>query len=55
MKHDAVRRWISTVVVWLCGLSVLVALVPLAFIGRGAVDSCIALRTARAASATWGR
>ena len=32
MKHDAVRRWISTVVVWLCGLSVLVALVPLAFI-----------------------
>ena len=32
MKHDAVRRWISTIVVWLCGLSVLVALVPLAFI-----------------------
>ena len=32
MKTDAVRRWISTIVVWLCGLSVLIALVPLVFI-----------------------
>jgi phosphate transport system permease protein len=32
VNHDAIRRWKSTIVVWLCGLSVLVALVPLAFI-----------------------
>ena len=32
MTHDTIRRWISTIVVWLCGLSVLVALVPLGFI-----------------------
>jgi len=32
VKRDVVRRWISTIVVWLCGLSVVVALVPLAFI-----------------------
>jgi phosphate transport system permease protein len=32
MTHDVVRRWKSTIVVWLCGLSVIVALVPLAFI-----------------------
>lgn len=32
MKHDMVRRWISTIVVWLCALSVVVALIPLAFV-----------------------
>jgi phosphate transport system permease protein len=32
MTHDTYRRWLSTVVVWLCGLSVAVALVPLAFV-----------------------
>jgi phosphate transport system permease protein len=32
MTHDAIRRWKSTIVVWLCGLSVIVALIPLAFI-----------------------
>lgn len=32
MTHDLVRRWTSTIVVWLCGLSVVVALIPLAFI-----------------------
>jgi phosphate transport system permease protein len=32
VRHDLVRRWISTIVVWLCGLSVIVALIPLAFI-----------------------
>jgi phosphate transport system permease protein len=32
VKRDAVRRWISTIVVWLCGLSVAIALVPLGFV-----------------------
>jgi phosphate transport system permease protein len=32
VRHDAVRRWISTIVVWLCGLSVVLALIPLALI-----------------------
>jgi len=32
MNHDALRRLKSTIVVWLCGLSVVVALIPLAFI-----------------------
>jgi phosphate transport system permease protein len=32
MRHDAVRRWISTAVVWLCGLSVVLALIPLALV-----------------------
>jgi phosphate transport system permease protein len=32
MNRDWVRRLISTIVVWLCGLAVLVALVPLAFV-----------------------
>ncbi len=32
MTRDTVRRGISTIVVWLCGLSVVVALVPLAFV-----------------------
>jgi phosphate transport system permease protein len=32
VRHDLVRRGISTVVVWLCGLSVVVALIPLALI-----------------------
>jgi phosphate transport system permease protein len=32
VNHHVVRGWISTIVVWLCGLSVVVALIPLAFI-----------------------
>jgi phosphate transport system permease protein len=32
VSHDLVRRWTSTIVVWLCGLSVVLALIPLAFI-----------------------
>jgi phosphate transport system permease protein len=32
VRHDLVRRGISTVIVWLCGLSVVVALIPLALI-----------------------
>jgi phosphate transport system permease protein len=32
VRRDAVRRWISTAVVWLCGLSVVLALIPLAFV-----------------------
>jgi phosphate transport system permease protein len=32
VTHDVYRRWLSTIVVWLCGLSVVVALVPLAFV-----------------------
>jgi phosphate transport system permease protein len=32
VTHDVYRRALSTLVVWLCGLSVVVALVPLAFV-----------------------